>query len=217
MSFADLAPGEHATAMRNHWWWRPGWHVGQRAYTWHLTFENQSELWRLVNEYQRALASFSGLDLIPRQWLHLTVQGIGFTSATMTDDVEHILKAAQRRLAALPRVVLNFHAPVVADEAVVLPPDEESTVSELRRAIRSAIADAVGTENVSESGDHFRPHVSLAYSNREQEAAPILEAIQATSVKPARLSIPTASLIVIHRDHRVYQWETVAKVPIGTP
>lgn len=215
MSFVDLPPGQHAAAMGNHWWWRPGWRVGQRAYTWHLTFEGQPELYRLASKYQQALSPFPGLDPVPLQWLHLTMQGLGFASEIAADEVAQIGKAVGSRLADLPPLALSFHTAIVADEAVVLPSDNEAEVCAVRSAIRSGIADVWGEGSVPEAADRFRPHVSVAYGNRKQETAPIIETLHATATEPARVLVSAASLIVIHRDHRVYQWATVEQVPIG--
>ena len=69
---------QHATEMRDHWWWRPGWKVGRRFWTWHYTFETCPALHELVAAYQGLLEELPTLDLIPQRWLHLTVQGLGF-------------------------------------------------------------------------------------------------------------------------------------------
>jgi hypothetical protein len=42
---------ETAQAMRDHWWWRPGWGVGRSFYTWHITFDDQPAVDRLAAEY----------------------------------------------------------------------------------------------------------------------------------------------------------------------
>src|SRR6202035_5627646 len=80
---AGVAPGRvvsgDAERMRDHWWWRPGWRPGRRMYAWHFTFDGETALHELVDVYQQRLAGLPGLDPIPRQWLHLTTQGIGFT------------------------------------------------------------------------------------------------------------------------------------------
>jgi len=75
MTFAGPYPD--ATTMANHWWWRPDWSPGTRWYSWHVTVEEQPELQDLVGAYQGALAPVQTLDRICREWLHLTVQGIG--------------------------------------------------------------------------------------------------------------------------------------------
>ncbi|WP_049563915.1 2'-5' RNA ligase family protein [Streptomyces sp. SBT349] len=215
MSFADLPPGHHASALRDHWWWRPGWHVGQRAYTWHLTFEGQNGLHRLVSGYQRRLSTFVGLDPIPPTWLHLTMQGVGFTEEVDPAEVGRISKAVRRRLADLPTLALGFKWVTVADEALVLPPVEEEAVRAVRGAVRRGIGDVWGMDRIPENADRYRPHVSVAYSNRDQEAAPLVAAVARMEPEPALVTVPAASLIVIHRDHRVYEWEMVEQVPIG--
>jgi hypothetical protein len=45
----------HPETMRNHGWFRPGWSVGRRFHTWHLTFEGQEDVHRLAVEYRSAL------------------------------------------------------------------------------------------------------------------------------------------------------------------
>jgi hypothetical protein len=66
--------------MRRHWWWRPGWRPGRRLYAWHLTLrdqtvsQGQADLRQVVGAYQARLAGLAGLDLVPAEWLHLTVQ-----------------------------------------------------------------------------------------------------------------------------------------------
>ncbi|MFI6337703.1 hypothetical protein [Streptomyces sp. NPDC050535] len=139
MSFADLPPGVHAPVMHDHWWWRPGWQAGQRGYAWHLTFSGQAQLHRLTSAYQLTLAPFQTLDMVPIQWLHLTMQGMGFVGATSTDEAAKTTKAARSRLLDLPPLTFGFQEPVVADEAVVLPLDDETGVRAARAAIRSAM------------------------------------------------------------------------------
>ena len=217
MGFADLPPGQHAKELRDHWWWRPGWHVGQRALTWHLTFEGQTDLHRLVERYHEALAPFPGLEPVPVPWLHLTMQGVGFTSEVTAEDTVRIEKASRERLAGLPAPALTFGRAVVADEAIVLPLDEEGerAVRAVRAAIREGIGAVWGAGNVPESSSHYRPHVSVAYSNRTQDAAPVVDAVAEIGEHSVRLDVTTASLIAIHRDRKVYEWDVVAEVPIG--
>lgn len=88
--------------MRDHWWWRPGWRPGRRMYTWHFTFDGQTALHELVNAYQERLAGLPSLDPIPRQWLHLTTQSIGFTDEVSDSDIDAIVKASRELLGGTP-------------------------------------------------------------------------------------------------------------------
>jgi len=65
VALADLSPGQHADRVRDHWWWRPGWHVGRRFYAFHVTFEDQSDLYRLADAYRSALVDLSTVTLVP--------------------------------------------------------------------------------------------------------------------------------------------------------
>ncbi|GAB3922129.1 hypothetical protein GCM10029976_010160 [Kribbella albertanoniae] len=207
---------KHATELRNHWWWRPGWQVGTRFYTWHITFDGQHELHRLVDTYQAELARHPGLDLIPHQWLHLTMQGVGHTADVTTDQVGILIAAAQARLAALAPATVEFHRPVIRPEAIVLPALPPTEIDRIRTAVRASIADALGPDSVPDRADGFQPHVTLAYSSSSQPAEAITSAIESISSEPVQISVPTATLIELHRDSRMYEWHTVAEVPIGS-
>jgi len=215
MGYADLAPGTHADRMHDHWWWRPGWRVGQRAYTWHLTFEGQEQLHRLVQHHQATLSAVPGLDLVPQEWLHLTMQGVGFIGDIKRAELSRVIAATRPLLALFPTMELTFGPVIVADEAIVLSVEPEKAVKELRAAIREGIAEAIGSERVGEDPDHFRPHVSVAYSSTEHDARPLVELLEGRPAEPVTIEVPAASLIAIHRDQKVYQWETIEEVPIG--
>ncbi|MFE9886907.1 2'-5' RNA ligase family protein [Streptomyces scopuliridis] len=199
--------------MRNHWWWRPGWNVGRRFYTWHLTFGSQKDVHRFAEQYRTALVGAEGLDLIPDRWLHLTMQGIGFIDEVDQADVEAIVDAARARLAAVPAFDITLSAPILDPEAVLVPVQPDEPVRAVRDAIRAAIGDVL--PEVPEKAEGFRPHVSVAYSDSEGQADPIGQALDAADVMPAAARIESAELIVLHRDNRMYEWEPYARVELG--
>jgi hypothetical protein len=93
-----------AQSMRDHWWWRPGWRVGRSFYTWHVTFDDQPAVHRLAADYASVLSDLPTLDPIPVRWLHLTMQGIGFTDEVDRADVDAIADAARDHCAAIADV-----------------------------------------------------------------------------------------------------------------
>ncbi|MET9271137.1 2'-5' RNA ligase family protein [Kribbella sp. NPDC003557] len=203
---------EHEDELADHWWWRPGWKVGTRFYAWHINlFEDP--LRGLAAEHQRELSTVPGLDLIPLRWLHLTMQGVGFREDVPDARVDALLAAARVRLAELEPAKVRFHRPVVRREAVLLPADPAEPLRTIRYAVRAAIADVCG--GVPENADGYRPHISLAYANTAQPAAPIIAALDRVNPTPADLILSTVSLIEMHRDNRMYQWRTVEAVPLG--
>lgn len=200
--------------VRDHWWWRPGWRLGRRFYTWHLTFERQEEFRRIAQGWQRPLAGLPGLDLVRGQWLHLTMQGVGFADEVDEGEVERIAAATRERLTRLHEVDLVFGQPVVRAESVVTLPTPTEPVVAIRRAIREAIADVWG---LPEGSDGFAPHVSLAYCNRPGPAEPIVAALEDSQPQGVAVRVTQVSLILLGRDEHEYRWQTFATARLGAP
>lgn len=200
--------------MRDHWWWRPGWRIGRRMYTWHITFDDQNSLHELVAAYQSALKPLPGLDLIPSRWLHLTMQGVGFTDEIAENDVRAIVDAARLRCATVAPFELTFGAPKVDPEAIMFALHPAAPAQALRAQIRGAIADVWRPEKVPET-EQWSPHVSIAYSNATGPATPYAEALSSVTATPAKLMVPSVELIILNRDNRMYEWDRSASIPLG--
>ena len=210
-----------AETLRNHWWARPGWRPGRLIYTWHLTFEDAPELHRLAAAYQRQLEPLSGLNLVPLQWLHLTVQGVGYTDDVDTDTLHAVTTSVQERLASFPAFETTFSRPVIFAEAIVLPPAPSEPFRDLLATIRDGMADALGPDRVPNGPEQtpgFRPHVSLAYGSSEHSARPYRAALDAIHPEPASAQITRATLITQDRvlaPEWVYRWTTEAHAPLA--
>ena len=99
---------------RNHWWWRDGWGPGTRYLTWHLTFEGATDLHRTARRAGASLGQIPGVDVVPVEWLHLTMTGVGFA-----EDVD----SATRKSIASSGLDLASNlsvAPVVFDRVFLL-------------------------------------------------------------------------------------------------
>ncbi|MGH3430618.1 MAG: 2'-5' RNA ligase family protein [Pseudonocardiaceae bacterium] len=208
---------ETVQVMRDHWWWRPGWRVGRSFYTWHVTFDDQPAAHQLAADYAPILEALPTLDPIPAGWLHLTMQGIGFTDEVDRADVEAIVDAARDRCADLAPFTITLGPAQVDPEALMLPVRPAEPVACLRATIRTAIADVRGPDNVPENPDDFRPHVSLAYSNAAGSATSIAQRLAERRVTSAEITVRRATLIDLNRDQRAYQWTDVATAELGAP
>jgi 2'-5' RNA ligase len=206
MALADLVPGQHAAEVHDHWWWRPGWHVGRRFYAFHITFDGQHELHRVVQAYRTALADAETVTLVPDQWLHMTMQGIGFTDEIRADDAERIAERARMTLADIRPCELQFGEIIVADEAIALPAEPSQPIHDMRAATRAAIGDVLGPDQVPEDPHRFRPHVSVAYITAGGPSEPYLAAVKAAAPEPARVQVDRVDVIEMHRDRRMYEW-----------
>jgi 2'-5' RNA ligase len=190
--------------------------MGRSFYTWHVTFDDQPAVHRLAADYVPVLNDLPTLDLIPVRWLHLTMQGIGFTDEVNRADIDAITDAARNRCAALAPFTIALGPAQVHPEALMLPVRPAEPVIQLRAAIRAAIADVWGPDNVPEDPHGFRPHVSLAYSNTAGPAEPIIQLLAARSVTVAEITVRRVALIDLNRDHRAYEWNDIATAELGT-
>ncbi|MFK4087206.1 2'-5' RNA ligase family protein [Kribbella sp. NPDC020789] len=197
------------TELKDHWYWRPGWRVGRSFYTWHITFANSPAVAILAEQYATALADLPEYDPIPLQWLHLTMQGIGFSDEVDRETAGRVVEAARARLAEIPPVDVTIGPVVIDPEALKLPvlPVEPLTV--IRDEIRAAIFDVRG--EVTESPD-YNPHVSLGYTNTSGPAQHALDVVARHEPHTARVTVDAVALIDLNRDHRMYEWTTVAEV-----
>jgi len=203
------------TAMRDHWWWRPGWSLGRSFYTWHVTFPDQPGIHQLADSYAPMLTGLPMLDPVPVRWLHLTMQGLGFTDELDRDDVEAIVQAAEQRLIELEPFTVTVGPPRVDPETIHMPVQPVEPLHRLRAGIRQAIGDIWGTDRVPEVAQGWRPHVSLAYCNATGPAEPIAEALAAQPAQTTTVEVTAVSLIELNRDNKAYEWRDVVAVAVG--
>lgn len=62
-------------------------------------------------DYQKALAGMPGIDLIPPQWLHLTMQGIGFTDQISATELGALSDALTAGLATVEQPAVHDRPP----------------------------------------------------------------------------------------------------------
>jgi|1186.fasta_scaffold00128_3 hypothetical protein len=200
--------------VRDHWYWRPGWRVGRSFYTWHITFQSDPVLAELHAAYQPVVNSLPGLTAVPVQWLHLTMQGIGFADKLSQEDLDPIVEAAQQRLAAMRPFEVRIGPAVVDVESLQLPVEPVVRMRRLRAQLIAAITDVSGRDSVPTLPE-LKPHISLGYWNSAAAAAPLRQRVTALSGGIATTQITHVSLINLNRDHQSYEWTTYATVALG--
>lgn len=181
-------------------------------YTFHVTFEDQPAVQELAAEARERLAGLDGLDLVPGQWLHLTTQGVGFTDEVSDADLAAIASVARGRLSSMAPVLVALAPPGVASEGVACWVGPDGALTPARDALRAAISDVWGPERILE-GPEWSPHVSIAYASADGPGDPFEAAVG--GLGGASASVRAVDLIRLSRDWRVYEWETVTRLPLG--
>lgn len=212
---------EHAAQLRDHWWPRPGWRPGRIMLTWHITFDGAIELQRHVERYQEALCELPGLNPVPVEWLHLTIQGVGYTDETDSETVPAVVEAVRRKVSTVPAFDLTFGDPVIYGEAIAIRPEPAEPLQQLLIAIRSGLATVLGEDQVPtgpEQAHGFHPHVSLAYSHVNTDAEPYRRALAAVNDQAVTTRVSEVTLIRQERQlepHWLYRWTTEATASLS--
>jgi len=208
------------TTVHDHWWWRPDWRQGRHFYACHLTLDDQPELRQLVRGYQAATRELPFLDQIPAEWLHLTMQGIGFTDQISEREITDITASLRCELASLTPPTAVFHNPTISREALYLKAQPVGPLYNLRLRMHRAVLSVLGPDRFTEpepDPERFTPHVSTAYVNRESPAGSLAEALAHVRSRAVTATFHRASVLVFHRDNRMYEWTRATPIRIGRP
>lgn len=195
------------TQTRSHWYWRPGWGMGRRMYTFHLTMERAPEIRALADDVRPTLCSLPALDPVPLERLHLTMNGAGFTDEVTHAQLDHVADLVfQTRTADGSRQLL-FDRAVVSAEGFMLTAATPPWLAQLNRVQRQAIEHVLGPRQWG----HFEPHVTLAYCNSASDPREIVQTLSpALSEQNDTLAAtPTLTLMRIGRDYQVYEWDVI--------
>lgn len=198
--------------MRDHWYRRPGWRAGRRMYTWHVTFADQPVMRSVVEAYQAVLGGLPGLVMVPFEWTHLTVQGLGFTDEVDRADVDKLVELVQGGLAGVAPFGVSLGPVVVGAEAVVLPVSPMGGLSVVRSVIRSAIGSVFGAVTEPEE---WRAHVSVAYSTGTGSAERFTGPLRETRIDPVDVELGRIDLLALEQTDHLYRWDVAATAPFG--
>jgi 2'-5' RNA ligase len=220
MGRGQCSPIPVADRLTNHWYSRAGWEPGRLFDTWHLVFDDSPQVRELAGRCRNAVRQLRGLDQVPDIWLHMTIQGVGWSDELSQDDVRTVIRHAQNELVGLGSREIQLGPPVVKGEALVLAATPTDYLNELRNRLRVAIGKSLGKHpwTAAEQAKGFVPHVSIAYARVDANAAPYVVALN--SVSPATTRAPIRHVALIRQERQLephwrYVWTELARVPLA--
>ncbi|WP_165965417.1 2'-5' RNA ligase family protein [Actinomadura bangladeshensis] len=191
--------------MSDHWWWRPGVRPGRRLLVWHILVDGQPEVHDLVRQCQDKLSGLDGLDVIPSEWLHLTTQIVGFDDEITDAEEKAMTAGVAQRLARLAPITVELGKVWLHSEAVMLGIRPPRGLDPVRAAVRESVAAAVRAHQLDDEPD-WTPHISVAYSNADRPAAPVIKALELRP-EPQPLHVRQVHLVAQERVGHLYRWE----------
>lgn len=207
---AQAAAIPHPEQMSSHWH-RPD--LPAPLYVWHILADDQPDLRRLVRECQDRLGDLPGIDLVPEPWLHMTVQMIGTADQISEAQLKAMIRGAETTLTDLEPASCSVGEPLFHPEAIMLGAQPRDAFNPLWQAVRQPLEEVLGPEYLAEDRP-FIPHLTLAYANEAQPAAPYIQAIS-PGPEPVPITVREIHLVAQTCDDHVYRWETLATVPLG--
>lgn len=200
------------TQMANHWWQRPGRSPGRMLYQWHLDFHDQPKVIELVEIAQARLKGLPGLDMVAPHLLHLTTLIVGFADEIPESIVEKMVSGARERLATVAPISVTLGRVGYHPQAVTLIVEPVDALGPVLVAVREA-TDAAGCECYTDT-DPWIPHVSVAYSNSDGPAAPIIDAL-GRWLPRIEVTIKSISLVSQTQVGHSWEWQPVAEVHLA--
>jgi 2'-5' RNA ligase len=201
------------TQMRNRWEYRSEPAPGHEQLYWHILFNDNPELQKLATAGQERLVPFTGLHLTPQQWLHLTVLAVGPAEDFTAADTNEMIGYAHQLLSGISPVKVTFSKVLYHPEAIVLGISPDHALDPVFTAIRDATHCVTERDDTSEDAPWI-PHVTLAYSTSAQPAAPIIAAL-GHELSSGEVTIETVNLVIQDGPERLWNWRSIAEVPLG--
>jgi 2'-5' RNA ligase len=171
-----------------------------------------AELAALAQQRLSGVADQAGLDLVDRQWLHLTTYIVGFADEVPSEILDAMVAAAGNQLATVAPIPVTLGRVYYHPEAVVLVVEPLDALSPVLDAVRSATRLA-GCEGHTDS-DPWLPHITVAYSHGTGPAGPVIAAL-GRSLPLTEVTIRSVSLVAQDQVGHSWQWQPVAEVQLG--
>src|SRR4051812_5589617 len=92
---------------KDHWSWRPDWTASRPRWLWYLTFEHQPDVSAAAAPAAESLRA-TGADVVPPEWLHLTVTDIGFADEVDEWTLQIAADAVREALQETPALELEL-------------------------------------------------------------------------------------------------------------
>jgi 2'-5' RNA ligase len=199
--------------MEDHWSPVPGVDPGRARLMWLMRVGDAQQVAELARLGQARLAGLAGLDMVPREWLHMTTLIAGFADEISSGQVEAMAGQARRLLAGTPPITVILGRVLYHARAVMLAAQPASALEPVLHAVQEATRIVTGRDGALHHKP-WTPHVTLAYANTARSAGPVIEAL-GRNVPAQQVAISSVSL-VSQAPEQMWTWRLVADVPFGT-
>ncbi|MGI5420487.1 2'-5' RNA ligase family protein [Actinomadura luteofluorescens] len=198
------------TQMINRWQNRQEPGPDQGTIYWHMLLGDQPEASNAAHTAQKRLADFPGLHMPPPEWLHITTLVVGSTEEITTQQQQDMLAAASELLADIPPVDVTLGRILYHPEAIAAEVQPAGPLRQVRKAIQTATRKATGRQGHTEGPSQWLPHMTLAYSETEQPAEPLITAL-GRELPTSEFTINAVTLVDQQGPERLWSWHPAGR------
>lgn len=199
--------------MEDHWSPHIGADPGRARIMWLMSVGDHPRVAELARLGQQRLKRLGGLDLVPRQWLHVTTLVAGFADEISRDQVDAMTDHARRLLARTAPITVTLGRILYHPRAIMLDAGPAENLEPVLRAVQEATRVASGRDGELYS-EPWIPHITLAYSNATGPAGPVIQAL-GRELPRQQTAIASVSL-VSQTPEQMWTWHPLTCVPFGT-
>jgi 2'-5' RNA ligase len=210
----DQATWPTVEDLRSHWQWRPEWEEERACLLWYLTFEDQPRVREHAGHLQLAMRGSRTIDVVPQEWLHLTLDDVAYADEVSPDQVERLARSTQDAVVDFDLPPLDLGPAVAMPEALVLQATPRRPLTELRDRLCALSAAALG-RGKEPLNEEFRPHVTLAYVNDDCPVRSVMDPLADLAPDTVRVTVPRLTLASVTRRDRHYQWRSRAVLALA--
>jgi 2'-5' RNA ligase len=182
-----------------------------------LTFEHAPDLQGLAARCQEPFGGLPQFDLVPLDTLHLTIRRVAFTDELPLSRLPAVVATVRQRCQDVAPFRLRVGWLAGSIGAIRFTALPVAPVAAVRAMVtmRAATIDVCG-HAPSRTAETFWPHISIAYSNTAQPAAPIATHIEVLRhLSPAEVLATNIALVELRREGQAYRWKALERVGFG--
>lgn len=198
--------------LEDHWAPEPGVDPCRARLMWFMLVGDNPQVAELACQGQDRLTGLPGLDLVPRPWLHITTLIAGYADQITSDQVSHMTSHARQLAACIKPVTLTLGRILYHPRAIMLQAGAADQLDPILRAVQQATLAATGRHGELHTAP-WTPHITLAYSNTTQPAAPAISALGREL--PKQDTRITSVSLISQRPEQQWTWNLVADISLG--
>lgn len=198
--------------LENHWAPEPGVDPSRARLMWFMLVGDNPQVAALARQGQYRLGGLPGLDLVPKQWLHITTLIAGYANQITSDQVSYMTSHARQQATRIKPITLTLGRILYHPRAIMLRAGTPDQLEPVLHAVQEATRAATGRHGELHTAP-WTPHITLAYSNTAQPAGPAIRALGREL--PMRDAIVTSVSLISQRPDQRWTWDSVADIPLG--